>query len=127
MHNDKGEDVCCYPECEAPADTALAYCTVCGYDIVQQAKVDLTSIRPVTFRYGSRAPPGRELPRPPAAPAPGPGVCPHGGLHRAVLPQPFACARPSYGSHLGTVNGAREGPRTAPAPTRRASGSGRLD
>lgn len=40
--NLEGKDVCCCPECEEPADTELTYCTVCGYDIVEQAKVDLT-------------------------------------------------------------------------------------
>ncbi len=44
--DDKGQDVCCCPECEAPADTSLTYCTVCGYDIVQHAKIDTTNLKP---------------------------------------------------------------------------------
>lgn len=39
--DDGRESVCC-PECESEADTSLTYCAVCGYDIVQQAKIDLT-------------------------------------------------------------------------------------
>ena len=31
----------CCPECEAEVDTGLTYCTVCGYDIVRQARIDL--------------------------------------------------------------------------------------
>lgn len=49
-HDDKGNDVCCCPECDAVQDdTKLTYCKVCGYDLVLQAKVDLSTIRPVTF------------------------------------------------------------------------------
>ena len=43
---DTGEDVDVCPECEAPADTALTYCRACGYDIVQQSKIDLTNLKP---------------------------------------------------------------------------------
>jgi hypothetical protein len=38
---DDGREGSCCPECDAEVDTALTYCTVCGYDIVQQAKIDL--------------------------------------------------------------------------------------
>lgn len=49
-HDATGDDVCCCPECDAvQQDPTLTYCTVCGYDIVQQAKIDLTGIRRVTF------------------------------------------------------------------------------
>ena len=44
--NDKGEDVHACPECEEEADTDLTYCTACGYDIVQQSKIDLTNLKP---------------------------------------------------------------------------------
>ncbi len=37
---DGSERDCC-PECEAEVDAALTYCTVCGYDIVRQARIDL--------------------------------------------------------------------------------------
>lgn len=40
---DDGREASCCPECDAEVDTALTYCTVCGYDIVQQAKIDLSS------------------------------------------------------------------------------------
>jgi hypothetical protein len=46
-HDDKtgeGVDVC--PECEAPADTDLTYCTACGYDIVAQARVSTENLKP---------------------------------------------------------------------------------
>lgn len=48
-HNENGEEICCCPECDAPADPKLTYCTVCGYDIVEQIKVDLTTMRPVVY------------------------------------------------------------------------------
>lgn len=31
---DDGCEASCCPECEAEVDTALTYCTVCGYDVV---------------------------------------------------------------------------------------------
>ena len=40
--SEAGEDVCCCPECETEVDPKLTYCTACGYDIVKQAKTDLT-------------------------------------------------------------------------------------
>jgi hypothetical protein len=45
-HQDTGEGVDVCPECEEPADTALTYCTSCGYDIVQKSKIDLTNLKP---------------------------------------------------------------------------------
>ena len=45
-HPETGEDVEVCPECDAAADTALTYCTACGYDIVQQTKIDLTNLKP---------------------------------------------------------------------------------
>jgi len=38
---DDGCEVACCPECDSEVDTKRTYCTVCGYDIVRQAKVDL--------------------------------------------------------------------------------------
>jgi hypothetical protein len=38
---DDGCETSCCPECDAEVDTRLTYCTVCGFDIVQQAKIDL--------------------------------------------------------------------------------------
>ena len=38
---DDGCEASCCPECDAVVDPAMTYCTVCGYDIVQQAKIDL--------------------------------------------------------------------------------------
>jgi hypothetical protein len=35
-----GRETACCPECEAEVDTALTYCAACGYDIVQQARID---------------------------------------------------------------------------------------
>jgi len=45
-HDDQGKEVDVCPECDAPADTDLTYCTTCGYDIVAQAKIDLTNLKP---------------------------------------------------------------------------------
>ena len=36
-----GRDTSCCPECDAEVDPTLTYCTVCGYDIVAQTKIDL--------------------------------------------------------------------------------------
>jgi hypothetical protein len=38
---DNGCDISCCPACDAEVDSALTYCTVCGYDVVQQARIDL--------------------------------------------------------------------------------------
>jgi len=38
---DDGCETSCCPECDAEVDTTLTYCRICGYDIVQQAKIDL--------------------------------------------------------------------------------------
>jgi predicted amidophosphoribosyltransferase len=40
--SETGEETCCCPECASPADPKLTYCTVCGYDIVRQTKIDLS-------------------------------------------------------------------------------------
>jgi len=40
--NKAGEEICCCPECASEADPTLTYCTVCGYDLVRQAKIDLS-------------------------------------------------------------------------------------
>lgn len=48
-HDDNGDEVCCCPECDAvQADPKLTYCTVCGYDLVRQTKVDVSTPRPPT-------------------------------------------------------------------------------
>ena len=39
---DDGCEASCCPECDAEVDTTLTFCKICGYDIVQQAKIDLT-------------------------------------------------------------------------------------
>jgi hypothetical protein len=39
---DDGCETSCCPECDAEVDTTLTYCRICGYDIVQQAKIDLS-------------------------------------------------------------------------------------
>jgi len=40
--NESGEEICCCPQCASQADPKPTYCTVCGYDIVRQAKIDLS-------------------------------------------------------------------------------------
>lgn len=35
-----GAETACCPECDAEVDEGATYCTVCGYDIVRQARVD---------------------------------------------------------------------------------------
>jgi hypothetical protein len=39
---DDGSVTDCCPDCGCEVDTALTYCTACGYDIVKQARIDLT-------------------------------------------------------------------------------------
>ena len=39
---DDGSEGSYCPDCEAEVDSARTYCTVCGYDIVRQARIDLT-------------------------------------------------------------------------------------
>ena len=40
--NESGEEICCCPQCASQADPKPTYCTVCGYDIVRQAKIALS-------------------------------------------------------------------------------------
>jgi hypothetical protein len=44
---DDGCEASCCPECEEEVNETLTYCTSCGYDIVQQARIDLTQRPPV--------------------------------------------------------------------------------